>query len=133
MWLFALTACGWDLAGRWNVDRVTVGDESVTDAGFLDLGSNNNHDYVPAHFLLAYWYDVAAGEFVPDPTPEPIDVMTGAEALRDAEDPVLELPFPIADDLTEPTFLPFPHQGGRSRLLEDPDFSGGKLVIELSR
>lgn len=132
-WLLLLGGCGWDLAGRWNVDRVEIGGAEVLDAGFVDLGSNNNHADVEAYVLLAYWYDLESGEFVPDPTPALLPAPVGAETMKDEEDPVFTMPIPVGDEEVVDALLPFDDGAGRSRVLEDPDWVGGPLVMEISR
>lgn len=125
MLLLTLAACGYDLVGRWEITALSIGQEVVEDAGFLDLVEQEaDRGWQGQVYLVRYSYDSAARAFVPDPTPETRQASVDLTSLREGWSDTMGLDFPgVGGDL--PAELLFVEHEPGSLLLEDADFAGG--------
>jgi hypothetical protein len=124
-----LTGCGYDLIGRWELTSLTVGEETIDDAGFLDLAEGSAaRVFEPNVYLVRYRLN-DTGALVPDPSPEVRQASIDLDAVRDDDpDAALRLDFPgLTGDFT--TALKITERTPGQLLLDDPDFAGGAGMI----
>ena len=131
-----LTGCGYDLLGTWQIAAISVDDQRVSDAGFLVI--NNNGDVsagTPSVVLLRHWYDLTDGAFVPDPTPDVIDVSTDFLAWERGDEAVLGVDFPVGPEPEDmvPIFIPTDDPRGGEMIMVADDFAGGEMTWRLVR
>lgn len=136
-WPLLLLAFGCnDLPGLWQIERLTVGDVTVDDAGFLDFqqkGAAGSGTQVS--WLVRYTWDAETGELVPDPTPDVQATLFNYRGYLDGEGTRLDVALHADPDGLEalPASFEVPKPEGRRLTLEDPDFEPGALIWELTR
>ena len=120
-----LSGCTYGAVGRWEILAVNIGEDSVADAGFLDLiGLEADRIYETNIVLLRYAWDPVSGEFVPDATPDISSVSTNAEQLVKGET-TLNMDFPLADGTTAATAMSILARTSDEMVLEDTAFAEG--------
>lgn len=132
----ALPGCGYDLLGTWQIAELSVGDQAVADAGFLVINNNGEvSSGTPSVVLLRHWYDLDAGAFVPDPTPDVAEVSTDFLAWEAGEEAALGVDFPVGpgpEDVVEVRIPTDDPRGGEMLMVAD-DFVGGEMTWRLVR
>ena len=125
MLLALLIGCGYDLIGRWELTALTVGDETINDAGFLDLAEGSAaRAFDPNVYLSRYRVDTD-GALVPDASPAVRSARVDLDAVREDSDSArvtLDFPGTGAD---VPASLRIVEKTPGQLLLQDPDFLGG--------
>lgn len=137
MMLVLLGGCGLDVIGTWQIERASVGDAVVEDAGFIDVRNNGDvSSGLPQAVLLRYTWDPTEAAWAPDPTPFIQTAVFDVFAFQD--DPgtaVFRLEFPLDDTASTTSraeFYPDVPRAG-TWLLEDPDWEHGALELSLVR
>lgn len=114
--------------GMWDMTEITIGDASVTDAGFIEMREGGG-----SIMLWRYRYDALAGAFFPDPDPSPLPIALNPDYLKGPEgqsQALIELgpeEFALAN-------LVVARDRGSTLVLEDPEFMLGLgMTWELAR
>ena len=116
-------------SGLWDLSRLTIGDESVDDAGFIEMNENGG-----SVMLWRYRYDAVAAEFIPDPDPTVYSISVDPDQLK-GKDGFLQA-YLIIDNATGDsagTTLTVAEDRGQVLVLDDPAFLERGMTWELSR
>jgi len=131
-----ITGCSYNLVGTWRIERMSIGNQQIKDAGILDIQQDGAESSdAPVQFLVRYFYLEESQEFVPDPTPLTEQVSFDFIAYSEADEAELMLNIPGDEDaqlVYEATFLVGrPEAAGLT--ITDPDFTLGPLEWVLIR